>query len=92
MTQLARVRAASAAPTVLSGIGLGVLGFFLFSVHDAQIKWLVASVSVWQILLFRCCTILVGCLVVGRREICVRAWETPYKRPLVTRGVMLLVA
>jgi len=92
MTGLGHSRAAAAAPTVLSGIGLGVLGFFLFSGHDALIKWLVAGVSVWQILFFRCATILVVCVAVGRREIFVRAVETPYKGPLVTRGVLLLVA
>ncbi len=39
--------------TTLAGIGLMVLGLFVFSVNDVMGKWLVASYSVGQIVLIR---------------------------------------
>lgn len=81
-----------ALPTVLSGIGLAVVGFMLFSVHDALVKWVVTSISIWQILFFRSLTIVIGCLAVGRREIVVRTIETPYRVPLLIRAGLLLLA
>ena len=53
---------------VMAGIGLGVMAYALFSVHDATNKYLVASLPVWQVLFFRSVTIVVVCLVVGRRN------------------------
>ena len=37
----------------MAGIGLGVLAYVFFSAHDATIKFLVASLPVWQILFVR---------------------------------------
>src|SRR3954468_9524787 len=37
----------------LAGIGLMVLGIFLFCGNDALGKWLLATYSVWQMLLIR---------------------------------------
>src|SRR5262245_8384874 len=42
----------------LAGIGLMVLGVFLFSVNDALGKWLLATYSVGQLLLIRSLTAL----------------------------------
>ena len=47
MTSSAATRSASA------GIVLMLVGIFLFSVNDALGKWLVATYSVWQVLLIR---------------------------------------
>ena len=77
---------------VMSGIGLGVLAYALFSVHDATNKYLVATLPVWQILFFRSVTIVVVCLAVGRRKLLIRLVETPLKVPLAARGLLTLVA
>ena len=40
-------------PAALAGIGLMVLGIFLFCCNDALGKWLLGTYSVWQMLLIR---------------------------------------
>ncbi|MSP87704.1 MAG: DMT family transporter [Alphaproteobacteria bacterium] len=77
---------------MMAGIGLTVLAFFLFSFHDAAIKWLVAGLPVWQILFFRSAVILTGCLIVGRGALIARAIMTPLRWKLVLRGLILLAA
>jgi drug/metabolite transporter (DMT)-like permease len=52
----------------LPGIGLMMLGIFLFSINDAMGKWLVATYSVGQVLLLRSFAALVVLLVVIGRE------------------------
>ncbi len=78
--------------TKTSGIALGVLAYFVFAVHDAGIKWLVADVPVWQVLCVRSATILVLCLAIGRRGLLERAAASPLKRPLAMRGLINLAA
>jgi uncharacterized membrane protein len=46
------VQAARASATV-AGIGLMLLGIFVFAVNDVMGKWLVATYSVGQVLLLR---------------------------------------
>jgi drug/metabolite transporter (DMT)-like permease len=75
-----------------AGIALGVLAYFVFAVHDAGIKWLVADVPVGQVLFFRSATILVICLTIGRRALLERAAGSSLKRPLAMRGVINLAA
>jgi drug/metabolite transporter (DMT)-like permease len=77
---------------VMAGIGLGVLAYSLFSLHDASNKWLVASLPVWQVLFCRSVTIVLGCLAVGRGKLLARALETPLKGPLAFRGGITLTA
>ena len=74
------------------GIALAVAAYFVFAVHDAGIKWLVADVPVWQVLCFRSATILVLCLAIGRRGLLERAAASPLKRPLAMRGLINLTA
>lgn len=74
------------------GIALAVLAYFVFAVHDAGIKWLVAEIPVWQILCCRSATILILCLALGRRELLERAAASPLKRPLAMRGLINLAA
>lgn len=76
----------------LVGIGLSILAHFLFSLHDALIKLLVADTSVWQILAIRSAVILAACLSAGRRQIVVRSLGSPIKGWLVARGLVLLAA
>ena len=74
------------------GIGLGVLAYGLFAVHDAAIKWLVETLPVWQVLFFRSATILVVCLLVGRGALLDRAMKTPLKRALGFRAMITMTA
>jgi drug/metabolite transporter (DMT)-like permease len=77
---------------VTVGIGLGVLAYSLFALHDASNKWLVASLPVWQVLFFRSVTIVIACLAIGRRPLLERLVATPFKLALLGRGCMTLVA
>lgn len=77
---------------VMAGLGLGVLAYALFSVHDATNKYLVGFLPVWQVLFFRSITIVVVCLSVGRGKLVARLAETPLKVPLAARGLLTLAA
>lgn len=77
---------------IMLGIGLSVLAYALFSVHDASIKWLVAGLPAWQILFCRSAAIVAGCLMVGRGRLLARALETPLKGTFALRGAIALVA
>jgi drug/metabolite transporter (DMT)-like permease len=75
-----------------AGIATGVLAYFVFSLHDAAIKLLVADIPVWQVLFFRSGVILIGCLLAGRRALLERAVATNLKSALAFRGVVNLAA
>jgi drug/metabolite transporter (DMT)-like permease len=75
-----------------TGIALGIAAYFVFAVHDAGIKWLVADIPVWQVLFVRSATILILCLLLGRRALLERAAASPLKRPLAMRGLINLAA
>jgi drug/metabolite transporter (DMT)-like permease len=74
------------------GIGLGVLAYSLFSIHDAMNKWLVATLPVWQVLFFRSATVMLGCLAWGRGRLLARIVETPLKAALAGRAAITLLA
>lgn len=78
--------------TVLSGIVLTMFSYFLFSMQDASVKWLVTAIPVPQILFIRSVTILTLCLVVGRRQVVVDAWRSPVLKPMFLRNILLLAA
>jgi drug/metabolite transporter (DMT)-like permease len=80
------------ADRAMVGIGLGVLAYVLFAGHDATIKFLVASLPVWQILFVRSAMITITCLCIGRTRLIARVVRTPLKIPLIGRGVLTLVA
>ncbi len=69
-----------------------MLAYFVFAMHDAGIKWLVADIPVTEVLFFRSATILVICLAIGRRTLLERAAASSLKRPLAFRGVVNLIA
>jgi drug/metabolite transporter (DMT)-like permease len=77
---------------VMLGIGLSLLAYALFSLHDASIKWLVAALPAWQILFCRSAAIVAGCLVIGRGRLLGQALATPLKAPLAVRGAITLAA
>ena len=76
----------------MSGIGLGVLAYMLFSAHDATIKFLVVDLPVWQILFIRSTMIVIGCLAIGRTRLIGQAMRSRLKTPLLVRGVLTLAA
>ena len=67
------------------GIGLGVLAYSLFAMHDAANKWLVSQFSVWQVIAFRSAMIVLACLLIGRTKLLARAVETKLKPALAAR-------
>jgi drug/metabolite transporter (DMT)-like permease len=69
-----------------------MLAYALFSVHDATIKWLVASLPTWEVLFFRSLAICIACLGLGRQALLERSIATPMKAALVFRGVITLSA
>jgi hypothetical protein len=86
------MRRATSIDTPTIGIGLGVLAYAMFSMHDATIKWLVAELPIWQVLFCRSLTIVIGCVIIGRTKLLARAVATPLKASLALRGAVTLVA
>jgi drug/metabolite transporter (DMT)-like permease len=76
----------------MAAIALAVVGYFLFSVQDAAVKWLVADHSVWEILLVRSLTITLLCLAIGRAPLARQVLVSTRKGPLLLRGVVILAA
>jgi drug/metabolite transporter (DMT)-like permease len=78
--------------TTASGILFVSTSYFLFTLHDAVVKLLVAEVSVWQIIFFRSTVILIACLVIGGRGHIGRVVRTPIMKSMAVRSVFLLAA
>jgi len=53
---------------ILGGAACVALAWFLFSVHDASVKLLVAGLSVWQVLFVRSAIIVPVCFLVNSRQ------------------------
>jgi drug/metabolite transporter (DMT)-like permease len=77
---------------IFAGILLTGFSYFLFTVHDAMVKLLVASIPVWQVLFFRSLTILAGCLIFGGRPLYKEAWHSPVFKPMFLRSFLILAA
>ncbi len=75
-----------------AGILLSMAGYFLFSLQDALVKWLVAGHPVPQILFMRSVTIVALCLCLGRAPLLRRAVASSNKGPLLLRGAFILAA
>ncbi len=75
-----------------AGILLGLLSYGLFSVQDATIKWLVASLPVSEVLFFRSVVIVIACLVIGRGRLLERTLAMRMKGRIVFRSILVLVA
>ena len=79
-------------------MALGVAAYFLFSGHDAAIKWLVSgapgepALFVWQVLFARSVFIVTFVLVAGRRRVVERAIVTPEKPKLLLRSAIIVLA
>ena len=78
--------------TVLVGVTATILAYFMFSLQDASVKWLVVAIPVVQILFVRSVTILLICLAIGRGEVVVQAVTSPVVKPMFLRALLLLAA
>lgn len=78
--------------TVIAGVLSTVAAYFLFSLQDASVKWLVVSLPVIQILFVRSVTILAICLVIGRGQVVSQAIRSPVVKPMLLRTLLLLAA
>jgi len=76
----------------MAAIALAVVGYTLFSVQDAAVKWLVADHTVWEILLVRSLTITLLCLAIGRTALTRQVLLSTNKGPLLLRGAVILGA
>ena len=74
------------------GILLAGLAYLVFSTHDAVIKLLVESVTVWQILFFRSVTVCIGCFLIGGRKLGHRAVTSDIVKPMAVRSLFLIGA
>jgi len=75
-----------------AGIALSSLAYLFFATHDAMIKLLVESTTVWQILFCRSIVILIGCFVLGGRSLARETMRSPALRPMMLRSLFLLAA
>jgi drug/metabolite transporter (DMT)-like permease len=84
----------SNANQIRSGILITVACYFLFSIHDASIKWLLtqSQTSIWLIFLTRSVTILILCILFKGRAGLRAVRETRLKAALTLRGAMILCA
>lgn len=78
--------------TVLSGVLLTIFSYFLFSLQDASVKWLVTTLPVFQILFIRSVVIFGLCLAYGRGPLFVSSINSPVLKPLFVRNLLLLGA
>lgn len=75
-----------------AGILLSSLAYLCFAMHDAMIKLLVESTTVWQILFCRSIAILLGCFILGGRNLARETATSPALRPMMLRSLFLLAA
>jgi drug/metabolite transporter (DMT)-like permease len=74
------------------GIGLALSAYSLLALQDATVKWLVATVPVWQVLFVRSLILVLGCLAAGGRPL-VRQVAASSTLPLLARrGAVTLAA
>lgn len=86
------MNAASGRPSrVLIGIGLASLGYGLFAIQDAVVKWLVPTYSVPQILFMRSVVITVVALALTRGR-AVELARSPRKGQMLLRAVLMFTA
>src|SRR5581483_5456277 len=74
------------------GAVVALLAYWLLSMQDATVKWLVATLPVWQVLFVRSTVLVLACLVVGGRPLILRASTTRSRALLIRRGAVTLAA
>jgi drug/metabolite transporter (DMT)-like permease len=83
---------AAALERLTLGMMLALLAYALLAMQDATVKWLVATVPVWQVLFIRSGIVMAGCLAAGGRRLVRQAAQSPIIGLLVCRGVITLAA
>jgi drug/metabolite transporter (DMT)-like permease len=81
-----------AGAAVIRGIGFSVVGYFLFSLQDATIKWLATNFTSPQILLMRSLVVVPFCLVFFGPGVAPRALVSPMRFRLLVRSVVIVIA
>src|SRR5579872_4534752 len=76
----------------LAGIGCAALAYFLFSLQDATIKWLVAGFPVPQLMFMRSAAILPFCIAFGGTRVARRGLASPIRAQLFWRSLILMAA
>jgi drug/metabolite transporter (DMT)-like permease len=74
------------------GMTLALLAYSMLALQDATVKWLVATVPVWQVLFVRSAILVLGCLGAGGRPLLRHAATTPTRNLLTARGAITLAA
>ncbi|MFM2281163.1 MAG: hypothetical protein RLZZ444_3394 [Pseudomonadota bacterium] len=78
--------------SMLSGVLLTVFSYFLFTLQDASVKWLVETLPVVQILFIRSVVIFLLSLVVGKPKLLADMAASPVLKPMFLRNILLLSA
>lgn len=78
--------------SVVIGVASTILAYFMFSLQDASVKWLVVTVPVVQILFVRSVTIFMICLAIGGTDVAVQSVNSPVLKPMLLRALLLLAA
>jgi drug/metabolite transporter (DMT)-like permease len=78
--------------SIVRGIGLSILGYFLFSLQDATIKWLATGFAAPQILFMRSIVVVPFCLAFFGPGVAARALVSPMKFRLLLRSVVIVIA
>jgi S-adenosylmethionine uptake transporter len=76
----------------LLGIGYALIGFSIFSIQDATVKWLVATLPVWQVLFSRSILIVVLCLFLLGPQRAVELARGSSRTQLLIRSSLILMA
>jgi drug/metabolite transporter (DMT)-like permease len=71
---------------------LALLAYLLLAIQDATVKWLVATVPVWQIIFIRSSIVIAGCLMGGGGHLVRRSATSPAAPLMIRRGVITLAA
>jgi len=76
----------------LLGIGYALIGFSIFSIQDATVKWLVTSLPVWEVLFSRSILIVILCLwLLGSKRV-VELALGQNRNALLLRSALILAA
>ena len=86
------VQSTAALERLTLGMMLALLAYSLLATQDATVKWLVATVPVWQVLFIRSGIVMAGCLAVGGRDLLHHAVRSPIIGLLLCRGAVTLAA
>lgn len=76
----------------LLGIGYALIGFSIFSIQDATVKWLVATLPVWQVLFSRSILIVVLCFFLLGPTRAVELAKGSSRTQLLMRSSLILMA